>query len=159
MSITARLNTLGLTLPEPAAPVASYIPTRIVGDLLFISGQVSMSDGQVIKGCLGGSPSADIPALSLEEGMAAARACGIMLLAQAKAALDGDIDRLGGCVKLGGFVASTPDFFDQPKVINGASDLMLDVMGDEGKHSRAAVGTPSLPLGAAVEIDGIFLIR
>ena len=159
MSITDRLEKLGLTLPEPAAPVASYVPTRIVGEMLFISGQVSMQDGKVIKGCLGGSPAEGIEALTLEEGMAAARACGIMLLAQAKAALGGDINHLATCVKLGGFVASAPDFFDQPKVINGASDLMLDVLGEAGKHARAAVSTPSLPLGAAVEIDGIFTIR
>ncbi|RFB05717.1 RidA family protein [Parvularcula marina] len=159
MSIIARLEELGLELPQPAAPVASYVPTQIVGELLYISGQVSMTDGQIIKGCLGGSPAAGITALSLEEGIAAARACGIMLLAQARAALEGDLDRVASCVRLGGFVASTADFFDHPKVINGASDLMLDVMGDAGKHTRAAVGVPSLPLGAAVEIDGIFRIR
>lgn len=159
MSIIARLEEMGLTLPEPAAPVASYVPAKIVGELIYISGQLPFADGKVIEGCLGGSPASSVRELSVEEGAAAARACGIMLLAQAKAALGGDIDRIEECVRLGGFVASTPDFRDHPKVINGASDLMLEVMNDDGKHTRAAVGVPSLPLGAAVEIDAIFRIR
>ncbi|MEM9232868.1 MAG: RidA family protein [Pseudomonadota bacterium] len=158
MSLIARLEELDIELPAPAAPVASYVPAQIAGDLLYISGQISMQDGSVIEGRLGGTD-AGIAALSLEEGMVAARACGIMLLAQAKAALEGDLDRIVACVRLGGFVACTADFKDHPKVINGASDLMLDVMGEAGKHTRAAVGVPSLPLGAAVEIDGIFRIR
>lgn len=158
MSLIARLEELGIDLPAPAAPVASYVPAQIVGELLYISGQISMHNGKVIEGRLGEND-AGIAALSLEEGMAAARACGIMLLAQAKAALNGDLDRVTSCVRLGGFVTCTPDFRNHPKVINGASNLMLEVMGDAGKHTRAAVGVPSLPLGAAVEIDGIFRIR
>lgn len=159
MSIAARLETLGLILPEPTAPLASYVPTRIIGDLLYISGQLPIKDGNVVEGCLGGRPATGVQEVSVEDGMAAARLCGIMLLAQAKAALGGNIDRLGSCVRLGGFVASTPDFKDHPKVINGASDLMIDVLGDDGRHTRAAVGVPSLPLGAAVEIDGLFTVR
>lgn len=159
MSYLSKLSDLGITLPAPAAPVASYVPTRIVGNLLYISGQISMKDGAIIKGCLGGAAGPDLPELSLEDGILAAKACGVMLLAQANAALEEDLDRLVSCVRLGGFVASTPSFTDHPKVINGASDLMLEVMGDAGKHTRAAVGVTALPLGAAVEIDGIFEIR
>lgn len=159
MTIQQRLDELGISLPEPAAPVASYVPTRIIDNILYISGQISMKDEQVIRGCLGRSASPDLPSLSLEEGTEAARQCGIMLLAQARAALDGDLERLEACIRLGGFVASSPEFTDHPKVINGASDLMLDVLGDAGKHTRAAVGVSALPLGAAVEIDGIFHLR
>lgn len=151
MSIDARLAELGITLPQAAAPVASYVPVVIHGDLAFVSGQVSFVDGELLKGRLGED-------VSLEDGMAAARGCGLMILAQLKAAL-GSLDRVERVVKLGGFVNSTPDFTDQPKVVNGASDLMLEVFGDAGKHARAAVGVPSLPLGVAVEVDAVVAIK
>ncbi len=151
-TIEDRLKAAGHTLPEPAKPVASYVPFRIAGNMLFISGQVSMDENGVITGCLGKT-------MDLEAGMQAAERCGLMLLAQAKAACEGDLSRLGDCVKLGGFVACTPDFQDQPKVINGASDLMVTAMGDAGRHARAAVGVPALPLGAAVEVDAIFTLK
>ena len=150
MSIEARLNELGITLPEAAAPVASYVPVVIHGDLAYVSGQVSFVDGVLLKGRLGED-------VSLDDGMKAARGCGLMILAQLKAAL-GSLDRVERVVKLGGFVNSTPDFTDQPKVVNGASDLMLEIFGDAGKHARAAVGVPSLPLGVAVEVDAVVAI-
>ena len=151
MSIDARLQELGITLPQAAAPVASYVPVVIHGDLAFVSGQVSFVDGELLKGRLGED-------VSLEDGMKAARGCGLMILAQLKAAL-GSLDRVVRVVKLGGFVSSAPDFTDQPKVVNGASDLMLEVFGEAGKHARAAVGVPSLPLGVAVEVDAVVAIR
>jgi enamine deaminase RidA (YjgF/YER057c/UK114 family) len=151
MSIDARLAELGLTLPTPAAPVAAYVPVVIAGGLAHVSGQVSMKDGALIKGRLGED-------VSLEDGVAAARACGLMILAQLKAAL-GSLDRVERIVKLGGFVNSSGDFTDQPKVINGASELMVAVFGDAGKHARSAVGVPALPLGVAVEVDAIVAIR
>ncbi len=144
----ARLAELGLTLPEPAAPVASYVPTVEAGGMLYISGQLPFIDGALVKGTLG----ADV---SVEDGQAAAKACGIMLIAQMKKALGGDLARVKRIVKLGAFVASTADFTDQPKVVNGASELMEAVFGDAGKHARSAVSVPSLPLGAAVEIDAV----
>ena len=151
MSIDARLQELGITLPQAAAPVASYVPVVIHGDLAFVSGQVSFVDGELLKGRLGED-------VSLEDGMKAARGCGLMILAQLKAAL-GSLDRVVRVVKLGGFVNSAPDFTEQPKVVNGASDLMLEVFGEAGKHARAAVGVPSLPLGVAVEVDAVVAIR
>ena len=151
-AIETRLKTLDLTLPEPAAPVASYVPFTVESGLIFISGQLPFHDGALITGTLGNS-------LSTEQGAEAAKACGLGLLAQAKAACSGDLDRLDRCLKLGGFVAATPDFTDHPKVINGASDLMLAAMGDHGRHARAAVGVASLPLGAAVEVDAIFSMK
>lgn len=151
MSIEARLNELGITLPQAAAPVASYVPVVIHGDLAYVSGQVSFVDGELLKGRLGED-------VSLEDGIEAARGCGLMILAQLKAAL-GSLDRVGRVVKLGGFVNSTPDFTDQPKVVNGASDLMLEVFGEIGKHARAAVGVPSLPLGVAVEVDAVVAVK
>jgi enamine deaminase RidA (YjgF/YER057c/UK114 family) len=151
MSIDARLAELGIALPQPAAPVAAYVPTVEIGRLLHISGQLPFVDGALVTGRLGED-------VSLEEGNAAARACGLMLLAQAKAAL-GSLDRVERVVKLGGFVNSTGDFTDQPKVVNGASELMVEVFGDRGKHARSAVGVPALPLGAAVEVDAILAIR
>ena len=151
MGIDARLQEMGIALPAAAAPVASYVPVVIHGDLAYVSGQVSFVDGQLFTGRLGED-------VSLEDGIAAARGCGLMILAQLKAAL-GSLDRVERVVKLGGFVNSTPDFTDQPKVVNGASDLMLEVFGDAGKHSRAAVGAPSLPLGVAVEVDAVVAIR
>lgn len=151
MSIDQRLQQLGITLPAAAAPVASYVPVVVQGDLAYVSGQISFVDGELVKGRLGDD-------VSLEEGMAAARGCGLMILAQLKAAL-GSLDRVERVVKLGGFVNSTPDFTDQPKVINGASDLMLEVFGEAGKHARAAVGVPALPLGVAVEVDAVVAIK
>lgn len=149
--IEAKLAELGITLPEPAAPVASYVPAVEVGGLLYTSGQLPFIDGKLMTGKVGDSR-------SLEEGQAAARACGIMLIAQMKKAL-GSLDRVERIVKLGVFVASTPDFTDQPKVANGASDLMEAVFGDAGKHARSAVAVPVLPLDATVEIDCIVKVR
>ena len=150
MSIDARLAELGITLPEAAAPVASYVPVVVSGGMAFVSGQLPFVDGKLVTGRLG----ADV---SLEDGQVAARACGLMILAQLKAALI-PLDKVERVVKLGGFVNSTPDFTDQPKVVNGASDLMADVFGEAGKHARAAVGVPSLPLGAAVEVDAVIAL-
>lgn len=147
----ARLAELGITLPIPAAPVAAYVPTVEAGGFLYVSGQVSFVDGELVKGRLGEN-------VSLEEGVIAARGCGLMLLAQAQAAL-GSLDRIARVVKLGAFISSTPDFTDQPKVANGASELMVAVFGEAGKHSRSAVGVPVLPLGCAVEIDAVFALH
>jgi enamine deaminase RidA (YjgF/YER057c/UK114 family) len=149
--IEARLRKLGVVLPQPVAPVANYVPYAIAGPFVFVSGQVSIADGKVVRGTLGAG-------MSVDDGAAAARACAVNLLAQLNAALGGELDRMRRVVKLGGFVASTPDFVDHPKVMNGASDLMVAVFGEAGRHARAAVGAPSLPLGAAVEVDGIFEI-
>ena len=151
MSIEAKLTALGLTLPAAAAPVAAYVPVVIAGDLAFVSGQVSFVDGVLVKGRLGDD-------VTLEQGIAAAQGCGLMILAQLKAAL-GSLDRVERVVKLGAFVNCTADFTDQPKVANGASELMVAVFGEAGKHSRAAVGAPSLPLGVAVEVDAVVAIR
>lgn len=147
----AKLAELGITLPTPAAPVAAYVPTVEAGGFLYVSGQVSFVDGALVKGKLGED-------LTVEQGYAAAKGCGLMLLAQAQAAL-GSLDRVARVVKLGAFVACTADFTDQPKVANGASELMVAVFGDAGKHSRSAVGVPSLPLGCAVEIDAVFALH
>ena len=146
--IATRLQALNLEIPQPVAPVANYVPFVVSGNELFISGQVSMTPSGLIKGKLGGD-------LSVDQGAEAARACAINLIAQMKAALGGDLDRVKRIVRLTGFVNCTADFTDQPKVINGASDLMVAVFGEAGRHTRAAVGAPSLPLGAAVEIDAI----
>ena len=146
--VKQRLAGLGLEIPKPVAPVANYVPFVISGDELFISGQVSMGPDGLIKGKLGDG-------MSVEDGIAAAKACAVNLIAQMNAALDGDLERVKRIVKLTGFVNCAPDFTDQPKVINGASDLMVAVFGDKGRHARAAVGAPSLPLGAAVEVDAI----
>jgi enamine deaminase RidA (YjgF/YER057c/UK114 family) len=146
--IAKRLAELGLEIPSPVAPVANYVPFVITGRELFISGQVSITPSGVIKGKLG----ADMTA---EQGADAAKACAVNLIAQMKAALGGDLDRVKRIVKLTGFVNCASDFIDQPKVINGASDLMVAVFGEAGRHARAAVGAPSLPLGAAVEIDAV----
>ena len=152
MTIEAKLAELGLTLPEPAAPVAAYVPVAIVGGLAYVSGQVSMAGGKLIKGRLGED-------MTLDEGIAAARACGLMIVAQLKAALGGDLSRVERVVKLGAFVSSTPDFTDQPKVANGASELMVALFGEAGRHARSAVGVPVLPLGVAVEVDAIVSVR
>jgi len=149
MSVEARLNELGITLPEAAAPVASYMPVVVHGGFAHVSGQLPFVDGELMTGRLGDNR-------SLEEGMTAARACGLMILAQLKAA--GVLDKVERVVKLGAFVNSTGDFTDQPKVANGASDLMQDVFGEIGRHSRAAVGVPVLPLGAVVEVDAIIAV-
>jgi enamine deaminase RidA (YjgF/YER057c/UK114 family) len=151
MSIEQRLAELGITLPEPAAPVAAYVPAVEAGGLLYISGQVSQRDGKRITGRLGAD-------LDVDAGRDAAQSCGIMLLAQMKAAL-GSLDHVARVVKLGAFVNSTADFTDQPKVVDGCSLLMAEVFGDAGKHARSAVGVPSLPLGVAVEIDAVVAVR
>jgi enamine deaminase RidA (YjgF/YER057c/UK114 family) len=148
--IDAKLAELGLVLPAPAAPVAAYVPTVEAGGFLYVSGQVSFVDGALIKGRLGED-------VALEQGVIAAQGCGLMLLAQAKAAL-GSLDRIARVVKLGAFIASTNGFTDQPKVANGASELMVAVFGEAGKHARSAVGVPVLPLGCAVEIDAVFAV-
>jgi len=151
MSIEAKLAELGITLPEAAAPVASYVPVVVAGGLAHVSGQLPFVDGKLVTGRLGED-------VALDQGAAAARACGLMILAQLKAAL-GSLDRVEKIVKLGAFVNSAGDFTDQPKVANGVSDLMLEVFGDAGRHARAAVGVPALPLGAAVEVDAIIAVR
>lgn len=151
MSIETKLAELGLVLPEPAAPVAAYVPVVVHGGLVHVSGQLPFIDGALVTGRLGED-------VSLDQGTAAARACGLMILAQVKAAL-GSLDRVERVIKLGGFVNSTGDFTDQPKVVNGASELMAAVFGDAGKHARSAVGVPVLPLGAAVEVDAILAVR
>lgn len=145
-----RLKELGITLPAPVAPVANYVPYVQAGNLLFISGQVTVRDGAFEHvGKVGDG-------ISIEEAIAAARLCGINILAQLEAACGGDWDRVKRCVKLGGFVNAVPTFTDHPKVINGCSDLMVEVFGDRGKHARFAVGAGSLPLGVAVEIEATF---
>lgn len=151
MSIDQRLEELGIALPQPAAPVAAYVPVVIAGGFAHVSGQVSSQNGQMITGKLGDD-------LGVEEGQMAARACGLMILAQLKAAL-GSLDRVERIVKLGVFVNSTFDFTDQPKVGNGASELMQEVFGEAGRHARAAVGAPSLPLGVAVEVDAVVKLK
>jgi len=149
--IEARLAELGVTLPDAPAPAANYVPWVISGRQVFISGQISQNAGGMIKGKLGAD-------LTLEQGAEAARACAISLLAQLKAATGGEIDRVVRLVKLVGFVNSTADFVDQPKVINGASDFMVAVLGDAGRHARSAVSAASLPFGVAVEIEAVFEI-
>ena len=151
MSIESKLAELGIVLPEPAAPVAAYVPLVVHGGMAHVSGQLPFIDGQLVTGRLGED-------VALEQGAAAARACGLMILAQLKAAL-GSLDRVERVVKLGAFVSSTGDFTDQPKIANGASELMAQVFGDAGKHARSAVGVPVLPLGAAVEVDAIVAVR
>ncbi len=145
--IDRKLEELGLTLPQAAAPVASYVPTVLANGMLHISGQLPFKDGALVTGRVGDG-------FSLEDAQEAAKLCALMLVAQMKAAL-GTLGRVERIVKLGVFVNSTGDFTDQPKVANGASDLMVALFGDAGKHARSAVGVPVLPLGAAVEIDAI----
>ena len=150
-TIEARLAQLGLTLPPAPNPVANYVPYAVAGNLLFISGQISKAaDGTIVTGLLGRD-------VTVEAGQAAARLCALNILAQAKAAL-GDLDRVAQVMRLTGFVAATADFSDHPKVVNGASDLMVEVMGDKGRHTRAAVGVASLPMASAVEVDAIIAI-
>jgi len=146
-----KLNELGITLPEAPAPAANYVPYVVVGDMVYVSGRSSVGREGLIKGKVGES-------VSTEAGAAAARVCAINLLAQVKAACGGDLDRLVKVVKLTGFVNSTADYTEQPQVVNGASDLMANALGDAGKHARAAVSAAALPLGVAVEVEGIFQI-
>ncbi len=150
--IESRLAELGITLPQATAPVANYVPWVRTGSQVFVSGQVSNGPDGFIKGKLGDD-------MSVEQGAAAARTCALSLIAQLKAACDGDLDRLVRVVKLVGFVNSTADFTDQPKVVNGASDLMVEVFGDAGRHARSAVSAASLPLGVAVEVEAIFEVK
>lgn len=150
MSIEDRLSELNIVLPEAAAPVASYVPVVVSGNLAHVSGQLPFVNGQLVTGRLGED-------VTLEQGQQAARACGLMILAQLKSALI-PLERVERIVKLGAFVNSTSDFIDQPKVANGASELMFDVFGEAGRHSRSAVGVPILPLGAAVEVDAVIAL-
>lgn len=151
-SIEQRLSDLGLTLPVAAAPVASYVPVVVHGGLAHVSGQLPFAaDGTLMTGRMGEDRDLDF-------GQAAAKRCGLMILAQLQAAL-GDLGRVERVLKLGAFVASTDGFTDQPKVANGASDLMVSLFGDAGKHARAAVGVPVLPLGAVVEVDAVVAVR
>ena len=151
-TIDNRLAEIGIELPEAAAPVANYVGYVVSGNHVYISGQVTVEGGAFKHiGKLGQD-------IDVEEGARAARLCAINILSQLKAACGGDLDRVVRCVKLGGFVNATPDFTDHPKVINGASDLMVEVFGDKGRHARFAMGAGSLPLGIAVEIDALFEI-
>jgi len=152
MGFEAKLNELGVTLPDAPAPAANYVPYVVVGDMVYVSGQISSNDDGFITGTLGAD-------LDVEAGAAAAKTCAISLLAQVKAACGGDLDRLVKVVKLGAFVNSTADFTQQPMVVNGASDFLVAALGDAGRHARSAVSAPSLPLGVAVEIDGVFQIK
>ncbi|NIZ13972.1 RidA family protein [Phaeobacter sp. HF9A] len=152
MSVDAKLQSLGLTLPDAPAPAANYVPYVISGNMLFVSGQISSDENGLITGTLGAE-------LDVEAGQAAAKRCALSLLAQVKAACGGDLGKLKRVVKLGAFVNSTADFTQQPQVVNGASDLLVEVLGDLGRHARSAVSSPSLPLGVAVEIDGVFEIE
>jgi enamine deaminase RidA (YjgF/YER057c/UK114 family) len=152
MSIVARLAQLGITLPTPPKPVAAYVPARRVGNLLFVSGQLPFKDGKLLAS--GPVPSA----VSLEAAAAAARQCAINALAVANDAL-GSLDKVAGVARVGAWVACTAEFTDQPKVANGASDLLVEVFGEAGKHARAAVGTNALPLGATVEVEVWFEVR
>ena len=150
MSFEEKIKELKIVLPEAKAPVGSYIAAKKVGNLLFISGQISInSNGELIKGKIGKN-------LSLEDGYNAAKNCGLSIISQVKKACDDDLSKVKSCIKLTGFVNSTDDFIDQPKIINGASDLIASVFGEAGMHTRAAVSTNSLPLGVSVEVDAIF---
>ena len=151
MSIEDRLTELGITLPDAPAPAANYVPFVRSGNLVFISGQISADENGLIIGKLGEN-------METEAGAAAARRCGLALIAQLKSAI-GSLDKVKRVVKLSGFVNSTPDFIEQPKVVNGCSDLMVEIFGDAGRHARAAVSAPSLPLGVAVEIEAIFEVE
>lgn len=153
MSITEKLKNLGHTLPEVAAPAANYVPYIISGNHVFVAGQIPFLNGEKMHmGKLGDD-------FSIEQGQEAARACALNILAQVNAAVNGDWGKVKRCVKLGAFVSCTADFTDMPAVVNGASDLIVETMGESGKHARFAVGAPNLPLGVAVEIDAIFEIE
>lgn len=149
-TIDARLKELGIELPQAAAPAANYIPYVVSGNLVFVAGQITLWNGEIkYKGKVGTD-------VSTEDGYQAARLCALNLIAQVREAAGGDLDRVKRVVKLGGFVNSGPDFIDQPEIVNGASDLMVEVFGDKGKHARFAVSAASLPRNVAVEVDGIF---
>ena len=153
MSFENKIKELGIILPEAKAPVGNYVATKITGKMLFISGQISINEnGQLIKGKVGKD-------LDTESGYDAAKRCALSIVAQVKKACDNDLSKVKSCIKLTGFVNSTEDFTDQPKVINGASDLIASIFGDAGMHTRAAISTNSLPLGVAVEVDAIFEIN
>ena len=148
-AVEKRLRELGIALTQPAAPVANYVPFVRSGDLLMVSGQICLESGKLVAaGQLGGS-------VSLEDGQKAARACAVNLLAQVKAAI-GDLDNVSRVVRLGGFVNSAPGFLEGPKVMNGASDLMVEAFGDKGRHARTTVGVSALPQNAAIEVEGLF---
>ena len=150
MNFEDKIKELKIELPEAKGPVGSYVATKLSGNLLYVSGQISInSKGELIKGKVGKN-------LSTDEAYKAAERCGLSIVAQVKKACDGDLEKVKSCIKLTGFVNSTNDFIEQPKVINGASDLIASVFGDLGMHTRAAVSTNSLPLGVAVEVDAIF---
>ena len=153
MNYEDKLKKLNITLPEAKAPVGNYVATKISGKLLFVSGQISINEnGQLIKGKVGKD-------LNTEEGYNAAQRCALSIIAQVKKACDNDLSKVNSCVKLTGFVNSTDNFTEQPKVINGASDLIASIFGDFGMHARAAVSTNSLPLGVSVEVDAIFELK
>src|SRR5580658_11034400 len=148
--IEAKLKQLGIELPEPTAPIANYVPFAISGNLVFVSGQICVWNGERRHiGKLGAG-------IDVAEGRQAARLCALNILAQLRVACGGDLDRVRRCLRLGGFVNCTPEFTDMPQVVNGASDLMVEVFGDAGRHARAAVGVSSLPLGVAVEVEAMF---
>lgn len=151
-AIEARLQTLGIELPTPPAVAFNYVATRMGAGTLWVAGQVPFKDGKIlVEGKLGGG-------VALEDGQKAARQCALNVLAQAKAALDGDLGRIKAVLKVTGWVACTPDFHEHPKVINAASDVFVDVLGEIGRHARCAIGSPSLPLNCAVEVDAVFLV-
>ena len=153
MNFNEKIKELKIELPEAKAPVGSYVATKIVGKLLYVSGQISMnSKGELIKGKVGRD-------LTTDEAYEAAKRCGLSIVAQIKKACDGDLSKIKSCIKLTGFVNSTEDYIEQPKVINGASDLIASIFGDSGMHTRAAVSANSLPLGVSVEVDAIFEIN
>ncbi len=152
MTIDAKLAELGLSLPAAPAPAANYVPYVVAGNMVYVSGQISADENGLITGTLGAD-------LDVAAGQAAARRCALSLLAQLKAACGGDLGRLVRVVKLGAFVNSTAEFTEQPQVINGASDLLVELLGDAGRHARSAVSSPSLPMGVAVEIDAVFQIK
>ncbi len=150
--IEARLRELGIELPQPGAPLANYVPFTVSGNLVFIAGQISQWNGEARwVGKLGG-------AIGIADGQQAARLCALNILAHLRLACGGDLDRVRRCLRLGGFVNCTPEFTDMPQIVNGASDLMVEVFGDTGRHARAAVGVTSLPDGVAVEVEAIFEI-
>jgi enamine deaminase RidA (YjgF/YER057c/UK114 family) len=150
--IEARLKELGIDLPDPTAPMANYVPFAVAGNLVFIAGQICQWNGELRHvGKLGGG-------IGIEEGREAARICALNILTHLRAACGGDLDRVRRCVQLRGFVNCTPDFTDMPRVVNGASDLMVEIFGDAGRHARAAVGVNSLPAGVSVEVEAVFEI-
>jgi enamine deaminase RidA (YjgF/YER057c/UK114 family) len=153
MSYEEKIKELRINLPEAKAPVGNYVATKVSGKMLFVSGQISIDEsGQLIKGKIGKD-------LDTEAGYNAAKRCALSIIAQVKKACDNDLSKVKSCVKLTGFVNSTDEFIDQPKVLNGASDLIASVFGDAGMHTRAAVSTNSLPLGVSVEVDAIFELK